>query len=207
MSLIVSVYPASFTKKISLAGVPGLNDLVFVVDSSEDVSKDNLAKVISFIQAFTSSYKFNGDTLLSVVNYGEKTVTPLLPQAGGKQIIVDYVLDFLKPVGGKRDLNKAIQSLDTLLTTKSYGIRDGVKKTVVWFVHGENKESVDEKIIKELRDRKDVSITVVAIGKKVNSIDIGTLSPDANVITLNDTTELPSAYPTLEDIILSGSSK
>lgn len=186
---------------MSFLGIRNLNDVAFVIDTSSDVSKKELSDVIYFIKSFSTSYKFNGETFVSIVNYGRQTQIPLLLKGGGSYRVVDYTLDFISAIGGRRNMGSMFTALTNDVFTNQNGARSKAVKTAILFVHGNNVAGIDKSTLKQIKD-KGINVIVVAIGEDVNKGDIEDIVDDkADAIYIGKTSDLPTAFTKLEDAL------
>ena len=133
-------------------GIRGTNDIVFVIDTSDGVSKEVITQMKSYVIAFLSSYKFHGETRIAIVSYGGKPFIQLTLLEGIKLPVVEYNLDSLTSVGGKRSFNKVLVSLNEDVFIEANGARANSIKTAVIFMTGNNQEELDPDTVKTVRD-------------------------------------------------------
>ena len=188
-----------------VAGIRGTNDIVFVIDTSDDVSKEVITQMKSYVIAFLSSYKFNWETRVGIVSYGEKPFIQLSLLEGIKLPVVEYNLESLTSIGGKRSFNKVLVSLNEDVFIEANGARANSIKTAVIFMTGNNQEELDRDTVKLVHDN-DVKLVVVAIGNEIRKHKIEEAGLK-HVIHLNNSGQLPDIFSNLEDLVTSKNSK
>ena len=147
-----------------------------------------------YIRGFLTAFNFDGKTQVAVANYGKYVKIPLLFKAGRSKLFVDYVLDFVEKIGGQKNLDAVLKSIQNDIFDKENGARDDSTKSVVLFIKGS--AVPDKNLIKQIKKRG-INLWIVSIGEDRKDMKLAELIGDENVIGLNNTSLLPNSFSNL----------
>lgn len=148
-------------------------DVVFVVDSSDDVSSEAFKQMLEFVQYMVRGFTINADKIrFSLISYGYKVDHPIKFQDGDSANQIKNLLNFVEPVGGNKDLNTVLQYLVTDAFASVVGGRLDAGKILVLFIKDPRISDPNklEAYLTLLRS-KDVEIIIVSIEGKEFYID------------------------------------
>ena len=148
-------------------GISAPLDIIYALDGSESVPLKTFSKMRTFVNGALKSYTISPNKThvgLTVVG-GKNPVRALSIEDGTSNAVVEQAVAFMDRVGGKRNLEKALDSAgnDLILNSK----RKGVSKLIVLITTGEDEGNDVAKLIAVGRKLKDngIKVAVVAIGK------------------------------------------
>lgn len=157
-------YPYSFFVSFSFPGCLGQAvDLVFALDASGGVGRDNFATLQNFVRSVTVQFDINRDVAqVALVAYSRRatTVFKLDTYETGSSII--QAVGDAKYVGGVASTGGALLHIHSNVLTIANGARPGVNKAVVVVTDG---TGGDDAVVPAQKIRENgVSVLVVGIG-------------------------------------------
>ena len=159
----------SSEKLFFCTGVSAKLDIIYLLDGSETVNQKTFSEIQRFVKGALKSYTVSSNkTRVGLITYGGMHPVRTLSVKGGTSVFtVEQSLPFMGTVGGKRNIEKALDSAayDIIQNSK----RKGVSKLIVLITTGKDEGKDVEKLEavgKKLKDNG-IKVAVVAIGKDV----------------------------------------
>ena len=176
-------------------------DLVFVIDSSQEVTDSILEKMKEFIVNHLRSYNVSSSgTHVSLVAYGNKNEVLLPLQDGITLTALKASLTRLKKIGGERRLATALNTVRNDVLTAPKGLRDDSAKLVTVLITGPS-TPLDPAPLRRESDalkQNDVKVTVIGIGPNVKEDQIQVIASDPdNIVKVDTVNDLHEATPVL----------
>ena len=151
----------------SFTGVSAELDIIYALDGSESVAQKAISEMKRFVNGTLKSYTVSPNkTHVGLVTFGGVNPVQALSVKDGTSVsTVEQSLLFMGTVGGKRNIEKVLDSSanDFIINSK----RKGVSKLIVLITTGRDEENDFEKLKavgKKLKDNG-IKVAVVAIGK------------------------------------------
>ncbi|XP_043911869.1 von Willebrand factor A domain-containing protein 2 [Protopterus annectens] len=112
-------------------------DLVFVLDASKGVSRDNFIKVRDFVKRMSFQFDINRDlTQIAVVTYGGRPQTAFALDTHDSGVLILQGLEAIQHIGGPASTGSALLHVYDDVMTVQRGARPGVNKAVVLVTDG-----------------------------------------------------------------------
>ena len=160
------------------AGISAELDVIYAFDGSESVPQTTFSEMKRFVKGALKSYTISPNkTHVGLTVYGgTNPVRTLSVVEGLSQSVVEHAVAFMNRIGGKRNFEKALDSVvnDFIMNSK----RKGVSKLVVLITTGKDEQKRVEKLkdVGKKLKLNGIKVAVVAIGKDVGKDDLPFLS-------------------------------
>ena len=185
----------------SLSLNQGINrplELLFIVDASQEVSKNELQKMKDFIDKQLKIYDVSPvGTRMSVISYGDKSKIVLSLRDGISNAAVRSALNQLEKLGGQRRLDLALRTSKNVMSPQG-GLRPQAGKLAVIFIAVADSSANPAQLSKDVKALRDVGVklTVVGIGSDVkdNEMEAVVIDPES-IMKLPTANDLSEATP------------
>lgn len=181
-----------------ISGVANPLELIFTIDSSNQISDDTWYEMLKYIQAVILGQKFATNQFrASIINFGDAARVELSLDQGTDQEKVLMKLNSITQIRGSQDLVAAFNRVKDII--QSGMIQNNAGKVVVALIGGDvEKQSLTEtsRIIDELRKKNNVKFVIIGIGGSKHDELIEAVG-SATVIT--DVKQLPSTIDKLSE--------
>ena len=148
-----------------------------MLDGSETVSQKTFSEIQRFVKGALKSYTVSSNkTRVGLITYGGMHPVRALSVKDGTSVsTVEQSLPFIGKVGGKRNIEKALDSAADDLIKNSKRI--GVSKLIVLITTGKDEGKDMDKLKAAGKKMKDngIKVAVVAIGKDIGQDDLPVL--------------------------------
>ena len=175
-------------------------DVLFLIDSSYEVSQEDLAREKDFIKSLVRSLNVSSDSSrAALISYGDRG--SISSRFTGLKGLTDFdrSVDNASYIGGERRIDKAVEMVTRLLNEA----RAASSKVVIFLTGGKQASSGKslEDVVQPLR-RSGTKTYVIAIGKQTDLQELKPLviSPE-DVVTVQSFTELSTQENRISNII------
>lgn len=178
-------------------------DLVFALDGSGSVGKDNFVHMVNFVRSTSVQFDINRDrTQVGLVVYGRRPISvfELDTHSSGSSVLA--ALDEATYLGGKASTGSALLHIHSHSLTFAKGARPGVNKAVVVLTDGTGAEDAAVPAQK-LRDHG-VSVFVIGTGDMQRDNLLHITGLENNIITVPYYEDLKNIDDVLVQMICSG---
>ncbi|XP_050401790.1 collagen alpha-4(VI) chain [Patella vulgata] len=155
-------------------------DVYFVIDTSDDVSSEQLQKQTDFAKELVTIFYMNQDTVrIGIISYGGKV--DMVTEAGeyNKHHQIRDVIDIIPRIGGKRDNAGALNYLRNKVFTPS-SVRPEVGHVVIMLTNGFSTNAKSTAMNAILLRSKGVYVYTVSVGPTVDTSELESIaSPPA----------------------------
>ncbi|CAL1574935.1 unnamed protein product [Knipowitschia caucasica] len=152
--------PQTDAQKCSVSAIA---DLVFLVDGSWSVGRENFQHIRSFIGALAGAFDIGADkTRVAVVQYSTDTRTEFTLTQYTRRGEVLQAINTLPYKGGNTMTGEAIEYLLNNIFTESAGSRDGFPKVAMIITDGKSQDPVEE----HARRLRNIGVEIFVLGIK-----------------------------------------
>lgn len=180
-------------------------DIIYLIDASTGVTKDSLEIMKGFIaqQGVINSISSNG-VRMSLISYGDSPTTLLSLSRGIDIPLLRTALENLVPVGGKRNIDKALERVKDIIENKRDGSRANSGKVVIAFLDGKIDPALINNVKNKLNDlnKLGVKLAVIGMGPDLKKADVESLvTGDAQSLALPSSKNIFDATPLISSLI------
>ena len=158
----------------SVEGISAQLDIIYALDGSENVAQKAFSEMKRFVEGALKSYTLSSNkTRVGLTVFGGMNPLQALSVEDGTSVsAVKQSLPFMGTIGGKRNVEKALDSAGNDII--KYSNRKGVSKLIVLITTGKDDgKNVDKlkAVGKKLKDNG-IKVTIVVIGKEAGKDDL-----------------------------------
>ena len=184
-----------------MLGIAGRLDMIFAIDGSQFVSKENFMKIKDFLAGAARALAISRkQTRIGLLTFGGKLRRDLSLEGGAVRSVLQQAIGNLTLVGGTRLLANAIKYASGNMFDK-FSPAEGGKAIIVVTISSASQSGFETELESSLADlnRKKIKLLVVGLNRIAADKELDMIEKSHAVVNLQHTGQLKSALTPVMD--------